>query len=170
MPRARERASQPRRRSPGHSPATLALNLTPMIDVTFQLLVYFLLATSFVLGEEIYRVDLPDRSEQRVRNVRMASDAIVIHVRSTGSGVDDYALDVEGPLPNVTTAAQLAEALAGSVVSVANPRGTTTRSSPIVIAPTADARWEHAVTAFDAAVKAGFRHVAFAPGAREAKP
>ena len=55
---------------PGPSPrcgrrggaAVMGLNLTPMIDVVFQLLIYFMAATEFRLGEEIYRTDLPQRS------------------------------------------------------------------------------------------------------------
>ena len=33
-----------------------------MIDVVFQLLIYFLLGTSFAVGEQTFRMDLPDRS------------------------------------------------------------------------------------------------------------
>ena len=36
-------------------------DLTPMIDVVFQLLVYFLVSTNFARGEQVYRVDLPSR-------------------------------------------------------------------------------------------------------------
>ncbi|MHC4614422.1 MAG: ExbD/TolR family protein, partial [Planctomycetota bacterium] len=39
--------------------ARIGLNLTAMIDVVFLLLVYFMAATEFKLGEEIYRLDLP---------------------------------------------------------------------------------------------------------------
>ena len=44
-----------------HRRPKLALNLTSMIDVTFLLLVYFMVATEFKLGEEVYKLDLPDR-------------------------------------------------------------------------------------------------------------
>ena len=40
----------------------LEMNMTPMIDVVFQLLIYFLLGTSFAVGEQTFRMDLPDRS------------------------------------------------------------------------------------------------------------
>ena len=38
------------------------VDITPMIDVVFQLLIYFLVATNFALGEQVFRLDLPDRS------------------------------------------------------------------------------------------------------------
>ncbi|MHC4710088.1 MAG: ExbD/TolR family protein, partial [Planctomycetota bacterium] len=50
-PRARRRRQQ----------ARIGLNLPSMIDVVFLLLVYFMAATEFKLGEEIYRLDLPRR-------------------------------------------------------------------------------------------------------------
>ena len=42
------------------SPPKAELNLTPMIDVVFQLLIYFLLGTSFAVGEQTFRMDLPE--------------------------------------------------------------------------------------------------------------
>jgi hypothetical protein len=48
----------PRRRFGGSG---LSLNLTAMIDVVFLLLVYFMVGTEFKLGEEVFRLDLPDR-------------------------------------------------------------------------------------------------------------
>lgn len=39
--------------------ARLSLAITPMIDVVFQLLIYFLLATSFVSGERQLRAEMP---------------------------------------------------------------------------------------------------------------
>ena len=41
---------EPRRQMTRRTPR-MGLNLTPMIDVVFQLLIYFLLATNFALGE-----------------------------------------------------------------------------------------------------------------------
>ncbi|MDZ4830525.1 MAG: biopolymer transporter ExbD [Phycisphaerae bacterium] len=161
---ARRRNNDEPRRASNVVPVPIALNLTPMIDVTFQLLIYFLLGTSFVLGEEIYRADLPNRSDVRSRATEVADEPIVVRVRSLGSGPDDYELDIDGPLSKVSSAAELEAMLNASIVSISNPQGTITRANPIVIAPTADARWEHAIEVFDAAVKARFGRVAFATG------
>lgn len=142
--------------------------MTPMIDVTFQLLIYFLLGTSFVLGEEIYRVDLPDRTERRERGEGTGEDPIVIRIRSQSAELNDYRVDLEGPLSTLPTDRSLAEGLRASIVSAENPNGLVSRRTPVVIAPSADTRWEHAVDVFDAAVKAGFNRVAFAPTSKDA--
>jgi len=54
-----EHAGIRKRRSRERSP--LGLNPVAMIDVVFLLLIYFMTATEFTLGEEIYRMDLPQR-------------------------------------------------------------------------------------------------------------
>ena len=46
------------------SAGRMGVNLTPMIDVVFQLMIYFLLATNFALGEQVFKLDLPDRGRQ----------------------------------------------------------------------------------------------------------
>lgn len=142
--------------------------MTPMIDVTFQLLIYFLLGTSFVLGEEIYRVDLPDRTERRERGEGTGDEPIVIRIRSQSAELNDYRVDLEGPLSALPADRSLAEGLRASIVSADNPNGLVSRRTPVVIAPSADTRWEHAVDVFDAAVKAGFNRVAFAPTSKDA--
>ncbi|MBL9147744.1 MAG: biopolymer transporter ExbD [Phycisphaerae bacterium] len=161
------RGSPARRRATAGA-ASLSLNMTPMIDVTFQLLIYFLLGTSFVLGEEIYRVDLPDRTERRERGEGTGEDPIVIRIRSQSAELNDYRVDLEGPLSTLPTDRSLAEGLRASIVSAENPNGLVSRRTPVVIAPSADTRWEHAVDVFDAAVKAGFNRVAFAPTSKDA--
>ena len=80
-----------RRRRPG---ARLGLNLTSMIDVVFLLLVYFMAATEFKLGEEIYRLDLPDRG--RVADpFDLPLDPLRIAVTTVGR--TDYVLRLSGP-------------------------------------------------------------------------
>ncbi|MCZ6446340.1 MAG: biopolymer transporter ExbD, partial [Planctomycetota bacterium] len=49
------------RRRHRRSRARIGLNVTAMIDIVFLLLIYFLAATEFKLGEEVYRLDLPQR-------------------------------------------------------------------------------------------------------------
>ena len=63
---------------PRRQRARIALNLTAMIDVVFLLLIYFMVATEFKAGEEIFRLDLPERqaaSRDRGTNrvIRMSS-------------------------------------------------------------------------------------------------
>lgn len=141
-----------------------ALNLTPMIDVTFQLLIYFLLAASFALGEEIYRLDLPDRDRRnRPASGSALEEPVFVRVRSVGAGEADLEISLDGPFPAPSGASSLEEILLGALIGPSNPGGTLSRSQPIVIVASADTRWEHAVAVFDAAVRCGFTRVAFAP-------
>ena len=41
-----------------------------MIDVVFQLLIYFLVATNFALGEQVFRLDLPNGERRRMPSLQ----------------------------------------------------------------------------------------------------
>ncbi len=60
------------------------LNLTPMIDVVFQLLIFFLLATTITEEERDLRVNLPGGTEGSVQGVA-AGSRLVISVRNDGA-------------------------------------------------------------------------------------
>jgi biopolymer transport protein ExbD len=59
------------------------LNLTPMIDVVFQLLIFFMVATTFLNPEKEIGIELPEAvSGERSEDER---DEIVINVLADGS-------------------------------------------------------------------------------------
>ena len=68
----------------GRGSPRIDLNLTAMIDVVFLLLVYFMAATEFKLGEEIYRLDLPQRGRAS-EPFELPRDPLRVVVASTGS-------------------------------------------------------------------------------------
>jgi biopolymer transport protein ExbD len=69
----------------GRASASLALNMTSIIDVVFLLLIYFLVATDFRLGEEVYRMDLPAREGVSQRDpFELDDEPLRIAVMSTG--------------------------------------------------------------------------------------
>ena len=43
--------------------SSIGVNLASMIDVVFLLLIYFMVATDFRPGEQVFRLDLPQRGE-----------------------------------------------------------------------------------------------------------
>jgi biopolymer transport protein ExbD len=148
---------------------SIGLNLTPMIDVVFQLLIYFLLGTSFALGEELYRLDLPaarDRSGERGA-ARLLEGPIMIHVTSIGEGPADCRVRVEPEWIAAQDPRGLEAALRGAIVSPGNPEGVLVRSQPMLIAADPETRWEHAVLVFDLIVRSGFTHVGFAETSAE---
>lgn len=61
----------------------LTLNLTPMIDVIFQLLIFFMVATTFQEDEREIDVELPQASTGSA--LVKETDEIVIHVKRDGA-------------------------------------------------------------------------------------
>ncbi len=141
----------------------ISVNVTPMIDVVFQLLIYFLVATNFALGEQIFRLDLPDRggSSAVADPFQLEEEPLHIRVKSVGIGGDRLSISIEGPYPQPSNVEELEEFLAASLADsgVALFRA----DHPVVIVPAPSTHWGHVVSVFNAAVRAGFRSVVFAP-------
>ena len=146
------------------SPATgRSLNITPMIDVVFQLLIYFLVATNFALGEQIFRLDLPERggSAADADPFELEEEPLRIRVSSVGLDDSEISLSIEGPYPDPADCDELERFLESSLE---RESGALFRADhPIMIIPTPTTRWEHVVATFNAAVRSGFRSVVFSP-------
>ncbi len=149
-------------RAAARRPTRLSLNLTAMIDVVFLLLIYFMAATEFKLGEEIYRLDLPRRSLQ-ADPFELPRDPLRIAVASTGSGAG-YLIRVEGAAAQPASFQELFVFLARNQRSAAAVGGLFDPDHPIIIEPGAATRWEHAVETFNAAVRARYTNVKFGGG------
>ena len=143
----------------------MSLNLTPMIDVVFQLLVYFLVSTNFARGEQVYRVDLPSRSEG-VAADPFTLDAEPLRIELVPAGEVAVAIRIPGPWPQPADFEALFEFLDGRRLDAENPGGLFAVDHPIVVDPAPSVRWERTVDAFNAAVRAGYERVSFA----ESKP
>lgn len=139
----------------------MGVNLTPMIDVVFQLLIYFLLATNFALGEQVFRLDLPDRtgSSNEIDPFDLMDEPLRIKVASTGSDGENLSISIEGPYPQPSNLKSLEEFLRESRAS---STGFFLEDHPVDIVPTPTTHWEHVVDVFNAAVRAGYTRVQFA--------
>lgn len=147
------------RRRRGRGPASIGLNLTAMIDVVFLLLVYFMAATEFKLGEEIYRLDLPQRGV--ADPFELPREPLRIIVTSTGAAPDACSIRLSsGQAPR--SFQELFEVLAGNRRSPATLGGLYEADHPLIIQPSATTSWEHAIEAFNAAVRARYTNVTFA--------
>ena len=63
-----------------------AINLTPMIDIVFLLIIFFLVTTTFKQLEDDRRVELPvDQRNQAMAN--KAGDVVKINIRKSGAYV-----------------------------------------------------------------------------------
>lgn len=137
----------------------IGLNLTSMIDVVFLLLVYFMVATDFKKAEEVYRLDLPERVEGISADpFELDDEPLRIIVRSSGSSDDTCRITLDGPWDPVADFETLYEFLSGRQLDGMGG-GLFSVDHPILILPDASVRWEFAIGAFNAAVRAGYVNV-----------
>ncbi len=148
----------------GRDRPRIGLNLVAMIDVVFLLLLYFMTVTDFKLGEEIYRLDLPQRqpSAQLLDPFDLDEEPLRITVGSSHIGVDGYSIELSGPYRPPATFEDLFLFLDERRISVHAPGGLFAADHPIIVEPTRTTRWEHAMQAFNAAARARYTNLTFA--------
>lgn len=141
----------------------ITLNVTAMIDVVFLLLIYFLAVTNFKLGEEVYRLDLPQRGQvQEADPFQLDEEPLRIQVISLGTAEQPYRLQLDGPYDQLTSFQDLYEFLLQRQLNAGSPSGLFAPDHPIIIQPHAATRWEHAIGAFNAAARAQYSNITFA--------
>lgn len=119
----------------------LVLNLTPMIDVVFLLLVFFMVATTFLDPERELELELPEAESGEPVDLEL--EEIVINVKRDGSVVlEGRTLDQRGLVEALQRAAE---------------RDPTT---PVTIRGDRQAHHEHVVQVMDACGVAGLIHLA----------
>lgn len=155
-----------RRRRRRRTKGGLSLNLTAMIDVTFLLLVYFMVATEFKLGEEVYKLDLPQRAVAAAADpFELDDEPLHIRVSSIGPGGLTYRIEIEGPYEQPRTFEELFEFLRQRQITPESLGGLFKPDHPIIVRPAPSARWAFAVEAFNAAARAEYTNISFAePG------
>lgn len=120
------------------------VNLTPMIDVVFLLLLFFMVSTSFI-RESSLKVDLPEASGQALVEQESPIDIII---RANGE-----VLVNDTPMVELTRDA-LRDLLKTTAGDNADPH--------IIISADANAEYQHIVTAMDAAQLLGFTRLTLA--------
>ncbi|MDO8825564.1 biopolymer transporter ExbD [Methylophaga sp.] len=120
------------------------VNLTPMIDVVFLLLLFFMVSTSFI-RESSLKVDLPEASGQALTEQEASIDIVI---RANGE-----------VLVNDTAMAELSrDALRDLLKTTAGDN----EDPHIIISADANAEYQHIVTAMDAAQLLGFTRLTLA--------
>ena len=120
------------------------VNLTPMIDVVFLLLLFFMVSTSFI-RESSLKVDLPEATGQALAEQEQAIDIVI-----TADGlfvINDISL--EAP-----TKEQLAKVLKQVVGDNVDPH--------IIISADANAEYQNIVTAMDTSQQLGYTRLTLA--------
>lgn len=136
------------------------LNMAAMLDVCFQLLIFFVLTASFAAGEGILPADLPVGESQADADEQPPTQPIHISLRSLGA--DEVAIEIGGDPSPPATFHELYEKLGGLQVSEANPTAPYNADDPVIIQAESSVRWRHLVNAFNAAVRARYTNVNFA--------
>lgn len=93
--RARKRRREPEKAAP---------DLTPMIDVTFQLLIFFLLCTRFITKEECFKIELP-REQGITNNPSMPREHLTLYcLWDEAAGANSYVVAMQSrgrkPVPD----------------------------------------------------------------------
>lgn len=149
-----------RRARPGAGGAG-TLNLVPMIDVVFQLLVYFILGLSLEMDEELIRTDLPRR--EAAAGIAIDDEPAVVEVAAAGAG--KLPMTVRGPISfSASTPTELRTRVREAI---AGPSPTLAPSQRFILKPLPGATWDDAIEAFNALAAAGATRIAFW---REATP
>lgn len=154
------RASQGQRSGRGPVRSTrIGVNLAAMIDVVFLLLIYFMVATDFRRGEDVFRLDLPDRGAGLHEALyEQAEEPLIILVKEDPSNLGQCVLSLEGDWPAVEDPADLAAFLTRHRVGGTGEasEGYFAHNHPIIILATPNTAWAHVVAAFNAVVEAGY--------------
>jgi len=128
--------------------------LTPMIDVTFQLLIFFLLTMTFREQEGQIPGALP-RLGGLVAGQQVKLEPLTIVIRPVGSDRSRCTYQISGrPIP-METAEQLYQVLKARQQEIG-------ADEPVVIKPRPNVRWQFVVEAFNQAVRAHYKDIGYA--------
>jgi biopolymer transport protein ExbD len=142
------------RQKRGRGPTKMQPPLTPMIDVTFQLLLFFILTMQFRQAEGQIPADLPQEGQGTAETVTL--EPVDIYVRA---GLSDAMPSIE--IGGVQVMIRDWEELHTQLVGLVQQSYETA-----VINPDADVSWNHVVNAYNQAVRAKFKSVNFAAAKR----
>ena len=139
------------------------LNLTSMIDVVFQLLIYFVVTTNFAVGEGVITAKLPTGPGTPKKTSKPPERPLKIVVNTAGAIGTDYRVYIEGLADRPNNFAELSDTL---ILLQFDPErgleGAYKPDNPVIIKPDGSVRWQHVVNAFNAAVKARYSNISFA--------
>jgi biopolymer transport protein ExbD len=138
----------------GRDKARIGVPMTAMIDVTFQLLIYFILTTTFRQAEGQIPGTLPKAGSSGAATVEKLQTPIKITVHPDGPNNTKVLFEVEGFTHKFGTAQELHEILAQRVKT----GGTET---PVIINARRDVRWRYVVEVFNQVVANQFTNIAF---------
>ncbi len=144
---------RPRRKRQPPARAILALNLAPMIDVTFLLLIFFLITTTFDSPEGVLASKLPRDTGPAVP---LPLSPIVVRLTPAGSEGIGCAIRLD----NVSRIPADFNELAAVLAEIQERPGFDDET-PVVIMAGATMRWDHVVNCWNAAVRVKYKNIMF---------
>jgi biopolymer transport protein ExbD len=123
---------------------------TPLIDVVFQLLIFFLATMGFAIPESILPTELPAEAREP-QPAQPFSDLEFVHVRLAGRGA---ALSIDLNRRRLAEFAELTAQL--------NRLAKAAPDLPVILDIAPEVFVEHVVRAYDECLSAGFTRVSFA--------
>jgi biopolymer transport protein ExbD len=127
-----------------------------MIDVTFQLLLYFMLTSTFKPNEGQIPGSLPEKGVAAVSSEPRPPIRIVIYPRGANREYVRYQVDNLTEIDRQEDLYKMLEARKKS--------GSVTVETPVQIRPSTSVRWKYVVAAFNAAVRAKYKNIGFTSG------
>lgn len=149
---AAQRADRAKRRRPR---GVEQPNLTPMIDVVFNLLIFFLCTGNFNQPEGLLPSRLPKHHGVAAAD-ELPTSPIRVLLRQYGSGDKDYTIRIEQRAQQPSDFGDLSGVLAALRESPAF-----NRDSQVIVVADGNVRWDHLVNAFNAALVAEFKNISF---------
>ena len=137
--------------------APIEVNMAPMIDMSFLLLTFFLVTTTFEQAEGILASRLPtDRGQL---GTPLPISPIKVRLSSLGFGEETCVIRIENVTEVPTDFQQLAQML-----RQIQSRPGFDDETPVIILADADVDWDHVVNAWNAAVRCSYKKIAFGGG------
>ncbi len=132
----------------------IAVNIAPMIDMTFMMLIFFLVTRTIQQPEGILSSRMP--ADRGAVAVALPVSPVVIRLSGSGPEGEGCSIRIDGFDVAPIDFLQLADALA----EIQKKPGFDA-DTPIVVAADATVRWDHVVNAWNAAVRCEYRNIAF---------
>lgn len=142
----------------------ITLNLVAMLDLSFNILIFFIITANFAVHEGVITAKVPQIKGGNPTTDLALPDTPMKIMLSATSGSDGQArINIEGSPMQTQDFDKLSEILGRIQVSQGNANGVFKDTDPVIITPDKNTRWQDVVNTFNAVVKARYNNVSFGP-------
>ncbi len=148
------------------TPPPMSLNLTPLIDVIFQLLIFMAITANFAVDEGVLSARLPRETGGGGAGAEsIALPVSPLTITLSPAGDTGCRISIDGAAGSAAASfAELHDQLAALQYDPGRGRtaGLHKPDDPLLIVTERQVRWQHVVDAVNAVVRAGYTNFAFA--------